>query len=277
MRCPKCGFISFDHLEECLKCKKNIVTKADIMQGAVLNIAAPAFLALQTEQEGESAEKKDLFADQLGANEEYLDKDLEILAIDDEPEIVDEIELADSMPGESEVAESQLGLAETEIVEEMKEEEDGEIEIDLSLFEDAADPVEPLIDETVKEETVSAEPDSAIEVPRELADISDLAPPARDVDAEGGASAVAEKSDFPDMELGDLDFDLGLDDLDDNLATGPGVDAEPETMLVLDDFDFSDTPGGEGADTDDSQEHIEMGGDLNFDLDLGGLSMHEEL
>ena len=33
MRCPKCGYISFDHLEQCLKCKKNIKAVSDNMHG----------------------------------------------------------------------------------------------------------------------------------------------------------------------------------------------------------------------------------------------------
>lgn len=43
MRCPKCGYISFDHVETCLKCKKDISGKVDVV-GTTYHAAAPSFL-----------------------------------------------------------------------------------------------------------------------------------------------------------------------------------------------------------------------------------------
>ncbi len=45
MRCPKCGFISFDHIDTCLKCTKVIKETSTEMQGTTFNAASPSFLA----------------------------------------------------------------------------------------------------------------------------------------------------------------------------------------------------------------------------------------
>ena len=46
MRCPKCGFISFDNLAVCKKCKKNIGDALAEINGTAHNAAAPLFLKL---------------------------------------------------------------------------------------------------------------------------------------------------------------------------------------------------------------------------------------
>ncbi|MGI6638685.1 MAG: hypothetical protein ACOX4Z_06440 [Desulfobulbus sp.] len=50
MRCPKCGYTSFDDLEHCKKCKKNIADSSAMLMGAVASAASPSFLWL-TESE----------------------------------------------------------------------------------------------------------------------------------------------------------------------------------------------------------------------------------
>lgn len=46
MRCPKCGFISFDNLASCKKCKKNIGDALAEINGTAFNAVAPLFLKL---------------------------------------------------------------------------------------------------------------------------------------------------------------------------------------------------------------------------------------
>ena len=46
MRCPKCGFISFDHLEVCKKCRKNISDTSTELNGTAYDYVAPLFLQL---------------------------------------------------------------------------------------------------------------------------------------------------------------------------------------------------------------------------------------
>ena len=45
MRCPKCGFISFDHLTSCTKCGKDIADVASELQGTSINVETPMFLS----------------------------------------------------------------------------------------------------------------------------------------------------------------------------------------------------------------------------------------
>ena len=44
MRCPKCDFVSFDLLESCVKCGKNISEAAKELAGTVVGVGAPSFL-----------------------------------------------------------------------------------------------------------------------------------------------------------------------------------------------------------------------------------------
>ncbi len=47
MRCPKCGYITFDHLETCTKCKKNIAAFAEQLSGTTFQAEPPSFLQLE--------------------------------------------------------------------------------------------------------------------------------------------------------------------------------------------------------------------------------------
>ncbi len=272
MRCPKCGYISFDHQENCLKCKKKIILKSDNLLGSVFKSAAPAFLSLQTSQEDESSETLDLFEAQPGSDEEYEDADLMVLTEDEKPETLDEIAFAEDEVADAEASAGEIALAENGDIE-----VEG-IEMDLSMFEDAADSGVASLSETEKEDEELAEPAIAISVPPELSDISDLAPPPHQADVESKAPEVADTSDFPDMELDDLNFDLDLDDLDD-LEDAPvaAMEGDAETVLVLDDLDFSKSPTKSGSDSTDRQGSMKMDEDLDFDLDLDGLSIHNEV
>ena len=44
MRCPKCGYISFDHQEICIKCIKNILEATNEVNGTGYNALPPPFL-----------------------------------------------------------------------------------------------------------------------------------------------------------------------------------------------------------------------------------------
>lgn len=44
MRCPKCGYTSFDNLERCKRCKKNIAAAATALMGTVVDAISPSFL-----------------------------------------------------------------------------------------------------------------------------------------------------------------------------------------------------------------------------------------
>lgn len=266
MRCPKCGFISFDHLEQCLKCKKNIKAVSDTLHGTVFHATAPTFLQLSR---GRDEELKDgeAFIDNLEADEDFVDEDLEILVEEGSSTgaelgvAADVLDAKDQRKGEKTGADSE-------------ESGDREIEIDLSQFEDA----EELEGQPAETQESLNDPEAqslSLELPAELADISDLAPPGRGVQTEKPESKKTAKKDASSLEMDDLDFDLGLGDLNADLATAS--DPAKETMLALDDIDFSETLTKSSPKLPGKKSGTDMDEDLNFDLDLGGLSIHKDL
>jgi len=59
MRCPKCGYISFDHLESCKKCNKNISEASADIDGTVFAVAAPVFLDFEHETSAAPLDEKE--------------------------------------------------------------------------------------------------------------------------------------------------------------------------------------------------------------------------
>ncbi len=236
MRCPKCGYISFDHMETCLKCKKDISGKVDVV-GTTYHAAAPSFLASlqkdRTEDAGGIVESESEQAEDVGI--EFSDPDLEVLAED-----------SDGFSFEEE------DDAEDDISFDSFESDDVKAEFQIEADEDFDDDDDSFEFELEGDD----ESDTAgFDVPDELSDISDLAPPASDGDqipAEDGDMSLSLDD---DMSLGD---DLDLDGLDLNLGLGD------------DDTDISknESSGTDGDDSDDFD-------DLSMDLDLGGLGDEE--
>lgn len=275
MRCPKCGFISFDNLEECRKCGKDIQAAASVLHGSVYKTDAPVFLQIQTGQQQELETPVDLFADDtLAEADEYVDEDLEILVEDpDEIELeeTEEIAFADDGDFELSMDDEELDL---ELEGDVEAEDEGGIEIDLSQFEDNftdtsadSEPEEITLDE---EEPARAEVEP-FEMPAALADISDLAPP---TDSPESVAETPQEDDFkidePRLDLDDLDFDLDLDDLG-----GEVSEEKSEKILALDEIDFSETLGSPSPEPS-LDGSLNMDDDLDFDLDLGGLSIHKD-
>ena len=259
MRCPKCGYISFDHLEQCLKCKKNISAVSDTMHGTVFNVAAPSFLQLSPRRD-EDSQIDDAFADDLGSDDEFIDEDLEVLVEDESSTGADAG--VDAVP-----------LRDGKASADDEESEDREIEIDLSQFEDAEDRNEAPAETKNFQKERDAQPLS-LDLPAELDDLSDLAPPSRGIQAEKSESKAAAKRAAASFGMDDMDFDLGLGDLGADLAGGP--DPAKETMLALDDIDFSETLTNSREKPSGKASGADMEEDLNFDLDLGGLSIHKD-
>ncbi len=56
MRCPKCGYTSFDNLERCKRCKKTISATATALMGTVLDAFPPSFL-LDSDEDGAPQEE----------------------------------------------------------------------------------------------------------------------------------------------------------------------------------------------------------------------------
>lgn len=266
MRCPKCGYISFDHLEQCLKCKKNIKAVSDSLHGTVFHVEVPNFLNLNKRRD-EKPEADEALTETFEADEDFVDEDLEVLVKD---ESTAEIEMETVVDGDLDIEDQ--GRADKTPVAENVDLEDREIEIDLSQFEDTE---EPLVAPGEPRKTHNETQTLSLDLPAELADLSDLAPPSGlELKPEKPAPKVAPTKDTATVEMGDVDFDLGLGGLEVDLADGS--DPTQETVLALDDIDFTETPAKSSEKTPAKQSGPGMDDDLNFDLDLGGLSIHKE-
>jgi hypothetical protein len=245
-----------------VKCKKNIKAVSDSLHGTVFQAMAPAFLQLHPRQSEEGEDRDDGSLAKPGIGEDYIDDDLEIL-IEDAPEQESEIESAEDSRKET------LRMETGNAAAGEGAEEEGEIEIDFGQFEDNQDDEPALADEGGKEEK-----SFTLEMPESLTDISDLAPPGKKGGAAKETPQVAAKKTVDDLDVDDLDFDLGLDDLESTQK--PAAEPSKETTLSLDDIDFSDTLTKSSPTEPSKTGTTDMDEELNFDLDLGGLSIHKD-
>ena len=257
MRCPKCGYISFDHLDKCRKCNKNIETMSAALFGSTYNIEAPTFLKFNHEQRKDPSAEMEISDERsFLADDEYVDDELAILIEEEDSEEEGGINFAGDQPA---------GMAFSDV----KEEDDGEIEIDFSQFEDTDE------QKNIFDEKEQAKRDSLkIDIPPALSDISDLAPPAKSIERDADFSGAPADPEFSDLDLDDLSFDLGLDGLDDTEKKTPSV---PEkNVLSLDELDLANTLVESDLGTAEKKEDLDLDLDLDFDLDLGGLSIHKD-
>jgi len=267
MRCPKCGYISFDHLTTCLNCSKDLSDQASAAHGTTYNAVAPAFLKFPSP--GELREDEDdieMMSDELEDDLSVVDPDLDILIKEDEPEIAFATEESDTGGG----SDKNYGITLDE--ETGEESEDREIEIDLSQFEDSS----------IEETPVEGQEEFKMDLPDELADLSDLAPP---VPSEEEMPPGDKKKGADDeMEMDMFDMDLKIDDIDSDFSlTSEEKEGEEENFegLSLDDINLSDTseiqksapPPPPKTASVEKPEEMDMDADLNFDLDLGGLTL----
>ena len=122
MRCPKCGYISFDRQRSCGKCSNDLTAVAEQLKGTVSKAAAPFFLGAvlgrQEPAEAEPAsafheEDETLVLDELGAaappaDEEELDfagAPLDEEDLEDQPLPslgLEDIDVSDLMPPQEE-------------------------------------------------------------------------------------------------------------------------------------------------------------------------------
>ena len=212
MRCPKCNFVSFDLLETCVKCGKNISESATSLEGPVVAVTAPSFLKVAG-----VGTSQDVSEDTAGFDsEEALD-----LGAEGEEEAMDfSFDDDSSVETASEDVEMDLG--------EVADTQETDFEIDLGS-EDTPD-----LDLASDDEDVIG--------------ISDLAP-AEEVDevlvddfVEEEVEVVAEEEELETVGAGQGLGDLQVDGID--LESTPGVDdpgkvvPSVKTGTALDDFDF---------------------------------------
>lgn len=264
MRCPKCGYISFDRLEACLKCKKDISAASEALQGGVLHVTPPVFLNLQPEED--QSDGHGLAAEGEGFEDEVLDGDLDILIDAESAEGSEEGVVLDM----DQYEEEESGSSDFEI----SSDKEPEISIDPSLFDNDVDIEDEVFDNQLDNVSEKGTGDFEIEMPEELADMSDLAPPAPSEDTKSSSLDSSDDSNSLSIDLDSLDFDLDSDvPAGDKSIESLGGE---EDVVPLGDIDFSDTISGPGKEKSKKSGTMVMDDDLNFDLDLGGLSIHDD-
>lgn len=194
MRCPKCGYISFDQTETCGGCKKNIAKASSELSGVVFKADSPDFLWFVKPQEKESEEE--------AAEEEDAAEAEEPAAADADDGEEDTVEFAADEDGSA-----SFDLDEPAA----EEEEDKEIEFELGSAEEEA-----AAEEEVKEEIAfdlpGAEEDAASSL--ELGG-------GEDEDGEPGLQLDSADADGPglDLSVGGLDeLDFQLDSMDESIS-----------------------------------------------------------
>ncbi len=240
MRCPKCGFISFDHLEVCKKCRKNISDTSAEINGTAYDYVAPLFLQLL-----EKARMPEPV--QVAEPEEHLE----------------ELNLFSSGDGGRSGIDTEFVLEDEPAREQADSDgEDGDFLMDLDEFSEVSPRGEYTLDLSEKnEETAPRMPSLDF---GDL-DISDLAPPA--AEGEVKTEKVREPA-LADQPVASL------------LANEPAVSVSPQKQATgLEDLQFNglnlDTPAKFVAGSVAGKKYsssVRTGTALdNFDINLGDL------
>jgi hypothetical protein len=220
MRCPKCGFITFDHLETCTKCGKDISAVSEELSGTVFKAVPPVFLKYELH----SSEEKTALSSTVDVDVEF--------SMEEEDLVVEE-ESTDMSFDHMEEESDETASSEVEPVSDFdfQLDEDDTAQLDLSTDDD----------------TNSLEPEGMQLDFNEL-DISDLGPPetAQETPSEELTFETDDKVATVSGRTGGNLEDLQTDDLDLGILSPqssekmsqknlrPGV----KTGTALDDFDI---------------------------------------
>lgn len=102
MRCPKCGYTSFDKQERCPKCKKNIAAATAALVGTVASAPPPAFLRIALpEQETEHADAAMDIDIELNIDDdaqEYSSGDDELFSFNEDEQTEEALQPLDELP-----------------------------------------------------------------------------------------------------------------------------------------------------------------------------------
>ena len=201
MRCPKCGYISFDQIGKCLRCGKNIETTAAELNGSAYNVPAPDYLVFDVDarpeqNDAESSEEILLGEDTLEATE-VVDFDFG----------------------------SESSEAPVEVNFDSVEADDDEIEMDMTFFEEetsAPESSRPVQENDSEEEGIAFDFDT---------------PPAGPVVPAVSAEDITEKVEEVFERAEDIEFDDAGLDLFDTEEPAPAP-AHDSSKLSMDDFDM---------------------------------------
>jgi hypothetical protein len=207
MRCPKCGYISFDQEEACAKCDANLAEISRVLAGTAVRVQEPFFLASILGQAGQQAAAAEVEFD-LAEAEEVPESAVEIDVAGDEDEGIPMVDLSPFAQQEEQAeAEEESGISFTlpeeqaaEVQEagaEAEEEQPAELgTIDFTFGQEPAldDELRPAPEEVAGLD-LSLEEAGGEEVLEELGGL--------DLELEEEAEAVAPETEeaLPDLEL----------------------------------------------------------------------------
>ncbi|MCD6389964.1 MAG: hypothetical protein J7L69_11180 [Desulfobulbaceae bacterium] len=295
MRCPKCGFISFDQVELCSKCAHDVSEVMGELKGTALQTQFSFFLgsvvggrlAGDTAVETPLSEEVEIDSDILGENEESVgEEQLEIqfdsdeeetgsadLSLDEDVTEAPEIDfsgLEDEESGEETVLQEDLDL------------HDDDLDADLADLQLSADEVEADSDTDLALETdtdldlesdtglgLKSEPESAVEVPDEFERGVKLN---IEVDME-------DEPDQVEVALDEIDLsDLVIEDEVESDFTESGEESDEEEVieleaLALDGMEDQDDP--EMFDMSVSGGSEENSESSSSDEDFGSLALED--
>ena len=225
MRCPKCGYISFDTLGSCKKCKKNIGELVEELEGTVFESQAPVFLHIEPGTSYPPAEENTedgTAADEMEAGPAFppiVEEEPEDITMNDEAETDETIAFEDfeEMETTNEI------ILDDETVNEAGTESD-DLQLDFGDI-DISDLAPPETDTEVTA-TESLTLDDDIETVAEM--------PADETPA---PSLVAPGSGLEDLQVDNLDLDSPAP-LVSGSKVGDKLMPSVKTGTALDDFDF---------------------------------------
>ncbi len=253
MRCPKCGYISFDHNQACPKCNKDISGERDKLNLPSYKFDPPSLLGMLTGEGNESnvgfsldssvlnASEMDMDFNQSAAaevafGEETQEPEIDLNADDSGDFELPEIAMDEDEP-EEEGQEDEISLDMNEISLEDSndelaitpdEDEGDEINLDLGDISSSEDDID-LSDISIDED-LQAEEDSGIE----LGDI--------DLEDESADDEALPQAEDLDLDLpGSEDDSLDLGDLSIDTDAESGDEEDSEIELDLGDLKVGDT------------------------------------
>jgi len=291
MRCPKCGYISFDRLNNCDKCGKDISAASASLNGVISDVRPPFFLEAVV---GSLLEEPDMIdetvkldtgaavsyeSEKLGSVNQTLDFDLDNDTVD-AVDLEEEEDFAMSLEGPELGQSDEISLAKT-----MPEELGGE-SFGVGI-EDALE-LEGIGEDHVQDLESMTEKDSGPKLDFDDIDLSDLAPPAEKKKNEDKADSMIadhgigdEIEDLPISEKAEVEktkTDSKHDDSEEDFLVEEELEASEageETTgledLFIDDIDLETTipPPTTKSETPQTRK---TGTALDgFDVDLGEL------
>lgn len=314
MKCPKCGYISFDYNEACPKCRKDISVERNSLNVMFFEPAVPFLLGALTGEAGEADMDINIAApgvqsiphvdEEIDIDEEIspalddeedissLDDDLDIgmdedwSAVDVEEESVavgalPEIETGEPVEGVLEADDSldDLGLDLEDIEESIAAEEGPMLEpVDEAALSDDDDfsfDFDELTTESVPTDKGLDDEESVIGGDDDLSlDLDELS---LDDDELSGDITTGDSSPTEEESLPGMEPDsIDLEEEDD-FTEEPVIPGEDEEVLTLDDLKINET-GELEIDSPQMKEAMEWAGDSHLDetIDVDDLALRED-